>query len=105
MSKSEQKMMLAFLVLVVVGLGLFFWSGRVPLPQETQVMIADLPVSDAMLVILRWGAVSLILFLVLATILLPVFVMVIMGRARRMIEEQEKQTALLKRLLDALSRR
>jgi len=31
--------------------------------------------------------------------------MVIMGRARRMIEEQEKQTALLKRLLDALNRR
>lgn len=94
MTKREQLFLCWTLALVSVA-GLVFWISTLP---QTQVMIAGVEMGEFVAFVLKAVVGLFVLLLIIATILMPLFVVGIHDLLKKLVAEQEKQTALLRKM-------
>jgi len=94
MTKREQLFLFWTLALVSVA-GLVFWISTLP---QTEVMIAGVRVGEGVIMVMLAALALFVLLLIAATILMPLFVVGIHGLLKKLLAEQEKQTALLRKM-------
>lgn len=80
--------------MLTVG-GMVFWISTLP---QTQVMLAGVPVAEGLITVMMMAIGLFVLLLIVATILMPLYVMAMHGLLKKMLAEQEKQTALLRKM-------